>query len=193
LYANGVRSFVEVGPKKALKGFVDDVLNSKPDVVSLFSNHPKTGELASFNQVLCGLYAAGYGVADDRRPELALERSEATDDQNLPLSAAKRPMNTAQSAVASAPSMVVSIPVPQTAQASRAGGMSMTNGYNQPSADLGQLLLHALNQLANQQASAWSGVAAQSPIYDRNAVPLGSVVISGTGLGLPGAEKPVMD
>jgi 3-oxoacyl-(acyl-carrier-protein) synthase/NAD(P)-dependent dehydrogenase (short-subunit alcohol dehydrogenase family) len=69
----------------------------------------------------------------------------------------------------------------------------MTNGYNQPSADLGQLLLHALSQLANQQAPAWSGVAAQSPIYDRNAVPLGSVVISGTGLGLPGAEKPVMD
>src|SRR5215208_6234058 len=29
--------------------------------------------------------------------------------------------------------------------------------------------------------------------YDRNDVPLGSVVISGTGLGLPGADKPVMD
>ena len=50
------------GPKKALKGFVDDVLGSKPEVVSLFTNHPKTGELASFNQALCGLYAAGYGV-----------------------------------------------------------------------------------------------------------------------------------
>src|SRR6185295_7180058 len=62
LYANGVRTFVEVGPKKALKGFVDDVLGGKPDVVSLFSNHPKTGELASFNQALCGLYAAGYGA-----------------------------------------------------------------------------------------------------------------------------------
>ncbi len=45
LYANGVRTFVEVGPKKALKGFVDDVLGSKPDVVSLLTNHPKTGEL----------------------------------------------------------------------------------------------------------------------------------------------------
>ena len=29
LYANGVRTFVEVGPKKALKGFVDDVLGEQ--------------------------------------------------------------------------------------------------------------------------------------------------------------------
>ncbi len=29
--------------------------------------------------------------------------------------------------------------------------------------------------------------------FDRNETPLGSIVISGTGLGLPGAEKPVMD
>ena len=38
----------------------------------------------------------------------------------------------------------------------------------------------------------------QSPIsnprpFDRNDAPLGSIVVSGTGLGLPGAEKPVMD
>ncbi len=29
--------------------------------------------------------------------------------------------------------------------------------------------------------------------YDRNEPPLGSVVITGTGLGLPGPNKPVMD
>ena len=60
LYQAGARAFVEVGPKKALKSFVDDVLGDMPDVVSLFTNHPKTGELASFNQAMCGLYAAGY-------------------------------------------------------------------------------------------------------------------------------------
>ena len=62
MYANGVRTFVEVGPKKALKGFVDDVLAGKDDVVSLFTNHPKTGELPTFNHALAGLYAAGYGA-----------------------------------------------------------------------------------------------------------------------------------
>jgi acyl transferase domain-containing protein/acyl carrier protein len=61
LYEAGCRVFVEVGPKRALHGFVEDVLGGKPDVVSLFTNHPKQGDLVSFNHALCGLYAAGLG------------------------------------------------------------------------------------------------------------------------------------
>jgi acyl transferase domain-containing protein len=86
LYTNGIRTFVEVGPKKALKSFVDDVLGAKPDVVSLFSNHPKTGELASFNQVVCGLYAAGYGASS----EFKVQSSE------LPTNNERRTTNNAQ-------------------------------------------------------------------------------------------------
>ena len=62
LYEAGARVFVEVGPKKALQGFVDDVLAGEEGVVSLFTNHPKVGDVASFNQALCGLYAAGLGA-----------------------------------------------------------------------------------------------------------------------------------
>ena len=61
LFDAGARVFVEVGPKKALQGFAEDVLGSHSDVVSLFTNHPKTGDIAAFNQALCGLYAAGLG------------------------------------------------------------------------------------------------------------------------------------
>jgi len=61
LYAAGARIFVEVGPKKALHGFVEDVLGDQ--VLALFTNHPKLGDIASFNQALCGLYAAGLGYA----------------------------------------------------------------------------------------------------------------------------------
>ncbi len=61
LYEAGARIFVEVGPKKALQGFAEDVLGDQSDVVSLFTNHPKFGDIASFNQALCGLYAAGLG------------------------------------------------------------------------------------------------------------------------------------
>ena len=61
LYDAGARVFIEVGPKKALHGFAEDVLGSHSDVVSLFTNHPKIGDLAAFNQALCGLYAAGLG------------------------------------------------------------------------------------------------------------------------------------
>ncbi|MBX7432208.1 acyltransferase domain-containing protein, partial [Mycobacterium sp. Y57] len=65
LYAAGARVFVEVGPKKALHGFVEDVLGDSDGdgVLALFTNHPKTGDVASFNQALCGLYAAGLGYA----------------------------------------------------------------------------------------------------------------------------------
>ena len=62
LYQAGARVFVEVGPKKALQGFAEDVLGGRGDVLSLFTNHPKFGDIPSFNQALCGLYAAGFGA-----------------------------------------------------------------------------------------------------------------------------------
>jgi len=78
LYDEGARVFVEVGPKRALQGFTADVLGDRPDAVPLFTNHPKTGDLASFNQALCGLYAAGHGVgaAAETRTEPAAAAAE---------------------------------------------------------------------------------------------------------------------
>ena len=64
LYEAGARVFVEVGPKKALQGFAEDVLGERSDVLALFTNHPKFGDIAAFNQALCGLYAGrGLGAA----------------------------------------------------------------------------------------------------------------------------------
>ena len=174
LYANGVRTFVEVGPKKALKGFVDDVLGDKPEVVSLFSNHPKTGELASFNHVLCGLYAAGY-AGSAALPQTKDEGRRTNDPQ--------------PAAMNDTTTVTASVSVPQTVPALRAEETIMTNGHDQSTPQsvdaLGQLLVQALQSVATTQNSPTA--------YDRNAIPTGSVVISGTGLGLPGAEKAVMD
>ncbi len=61
LYDAGARIFIEVGPKKALQGFAEEVLGDRGDVTTFFTNHPKVGDVASFNQALCGLYAAGLG------------------------------------------------------------------------------------------------------------------------------------
>ncbi|HXY38727.1 MAG TPA: acyltransferase domain-containing protein [Vicinamibacteria bacterium] len=72
LHAAGVRVFVEVGPKRALHGFVEDVFAGDPSVTALFANHPKLPDAVAFNQCLCGLYAAGLGAAVDApRPEAA--------------------------------------------------------------------------------------------------------------------------
>ncbi|GIE58329.1 type I polyketide synthase [Actinoplanes octamycinicus] len=76
LYAAGARIFVEVGPKKALQGFAADVLGD--DVLSLYTNHPKTGDVVSFNQALCGLYAAGLGFGETPAPATAPAPALAT-------------------------------------------------------------------------------------------------------------------
>ncbi|MCP3908767.1 MAG: ACP S-malonyltransferase, partial [Oceanicoccus sp.] len=56
LYKEGARVFVEVGPKRALTGFVEDVLGGKDsDILSLSTNHQKNGDIVSFNRALCGL------------------------------------------------------------------------------------------------------------------------------------------
>jgi acyl transferase domain-containing protein/acyl carrier protein/NAD(P)-dependent dehydrogenase (short-subunit alcohol dehydrogenase family) len=62
LYEAGARVFVEVGPKRVLYGFVEDVVGEREGVYSLFTNHPRIGEAESVNLALCGLYAAGLGV-----------------------------------------------------------------------------------------------------------------------------------
>jgi acyl transferase domain-containing protein/NAD(P)-dependent dehydrogenase (short-subunit alcohol dehydrogenase family)/acyl carrier protein len=64
LYAEGVRVFVEVGPKRALAGLADDSLGHHPDVMTVSTNHPKLGDAVAFNQALCGLYAAGFGAVE---------------------------------------------------------------------------------------------------------------------------------
>jgi acyl transferase domain-containing protein/NAD(P)-dependent dehydrogenase (short-subunit alcohol dehydrogenase family) len=91
LYDAGARVFVEVGPKKALQGFAEDVLGSHGDTVSLFTNHPKNGDLPAFNQALCCLYAAGLGKGiQEAKNEIALPTSHpATEFQPAPLVASQ--------------------------------------------------------------------------------------------------------
>ena len=167
MYAAGVRVFIEVGPKRALRGFVKDVFGDREDVVALMTNHPKGGELPTFNQALCGLYAAGYGAEEtttDHRPQTAKETTPVI-----------RQAAEVEMKATVAPTVV-------------ADGSDMNNNSQTtapaPSIDaLAQALAQALQ----------SNNHAERRAYDRNETPLGSVIISGTGLGLPGANKPVMD
>jgi acyl transferase domain-containing protein/acyl carrier protein/NAD(P)-dependent dehydrogenase (short-subunit alcohol dehydrogenase family) len=69
LYDAGARIFVEVGPKRVLYGFVEDILGDREGAIPLFTNHPRIGEAASVNLALCGLYAAGLGVGEAHAAE----------------------------------------------------------------------------------------------------------------------------
>jgi len=62
----GARTFVECGPKRALQTFAADVLGE--DAMCLNTNHPKQGDVMSFNQGLAGLYAAGHGAPAPATP-----------------------------------------------------------------------------------------------------------------------------
>ena len=151
LYEAGVRAFVEVGPKRALKGFVDDVLGDKPDITSLYTNRPRPKEIAAFNQALCGLYAAGYGAHDDG-PEAA------------------------------------SVSVPPAPEVRRESNQASDAG---PAGSGSPASLDAIRGLLAEALKDFS--PGDRGRYDRNDSPQGSVVISGTGLGLPGVNKPLMD
>ncbi|KAF0107639.1 MAG: beta-ketoacyl synthase [Anaerolineaceae bacterium] len=70
LYEEGARIFVEVGPKRVLSGLASDILKDKEkkDIAVLATNHPRKGDLASINEALCRLYAAGVTGTPDATP-----------------------------------------------------------------------------------------------------------------------------
>src|SRR5271157_1370147 len=158
LYDAGARIFVEVGPKKALQGFAEEVLGDRGDVVSLFTSHPKVGDIPSFNQALCGLYAAGLGRG---RVEVALE---------IPAKPAP-----SQSAIAAPATDAEPTPLAATAPAAFTAPASPSNGNSYD--EIGRLFADALER------GGWQIHRGEKP-----ASTSAPVAITGASLGLPGTE-----
>ena len=59
LYENGARVFIECGPKRVLSSLAADNLKDLEEVTIIPTNHPRKGGKSSFNEALCGMYAAG--------------------------------------------------------------------------------------------------------------------------------------
>ena len=64
LYAMGARLFVEVGPRRVLANFVQDILPGE-DALAVSCNHPKLGDLPSLGMALAAAAAAGTGASDE--------------------------------------------------------------------------------------------------------------------------------
>ena len=177
LYDAGARVFVEVGPKKALHGFVEDVLSAHhDDVLALFTNHPKVRDDVAVNQALCGLYAAGHGFAPAAP------------------AASVAPAAAAPSAVPSPPAAV-----PATPASAPAGTPS-----DEVIRELGQLFAGVLEQ--GMRLYGGFPAAAGEPAYQVTtlepapapqpaaaATTFEPIVITGAALGLPGVERPFDD
>ncbi|MCZ7650263.1 MAG: acyltransferase domain-containing protein [Thermoanaerobaculia bacterium] len=171
LYAAGARLFVEVGPKRALQGFVEDVLGDREGVLSLATNHPKIGDVASLNHAICGLWAAGRGTP---RPE---ER---------PVEIAPAPQPVAPGPVAAAaPPAARPAPMPLPAGGApfaplspAAFGAAASDRF----AEIGRLVTEALArglELAGGASAPRPAPAQGEP----------TVVVTGAAFGLPGAER----
>ncbi len=163
LYDAGCRVFVEMGPKRALQGMVADVFADDPNVTALASNHPKLGDVVTFNHALCGMYAAGHGVGT--RTENALATAAPPREAPAP-TVATRPADAG--------------PSPVRATNRGPGGAPAGDVYN----ELGHLFADFLSK--GQEiftGHAPARVAAMPP------APAAPVVVTGAGLGLPGGEK----
>ncbi len=161
LYDAGARVFVEVGPKKALHGFVEDVFGPEhDDVLALFTNHPKLRDATAFNQAMCGLYAAGLGLPQSESP-------------------ASRSSNGAAATPVTPPAMT--LPAAETTSTEPRTTMH-TDRY----VELGKVFADFLErgrriydgEAAPAPAAAANGLAAHEP-----------VVVTGAALGLPGVER----
>ncbi|MDH3500283.1 MAG: SDR family NAD(P)-dependent oxidoreductase, partial [Acidimicrobiia bacterium] len=166
LHDAGCRVFVEVGPKKALQGLADDILGDDQDVVTLFTNHPKLGDVTAFNHALCGLYAAGLGVGRVRRHRAAPPQRRAPE-----------PVRQLR-------------PTPPVATAAPTAAGSVVQGEGDMYNELGRLFADFLAQGAAVYAGTTAPAAAIAPTpgmapveHDR------PVVVTGAGLGLPGGAR----
>jgi acyl transferase domain-containing protein/NAD(P)-dependent dehydrogenase (short-subunit alcohol dehydrogenase family)/acyl carrier protein len=166
LYDAGARAFVEVGPKKALQGFAEDVLGSNSDVVSLFTNHPKIGDIVAFNQALCGLYAAGLGRGT---------AAEALSEQaTTAVPAVSTATTVSLEAESSKPIAVATHAASASAATNSSTPVAPSNGdrYN----ELGHLFADVLDR-GYEIYRGKNGRSTSDP-----------VVITGAALGLPGTE-----
>jgi acyl transferase domain-containing protein/acyl carrier protein/NAD(P)-dependent dehydrogenase (short-subunit alcohol dehydrogenase family) len=169
LYEAGARVFVEMGPKKALQGFVDDVLGAAGDVVALFTNHPKVGDIAAFNQALCGLYAAGLGSGV---AEVAHQVTAKTAT-----AAASRAIPAKPVAVPPVPAYT---PVPEPMPLSVSGGAP-----TEPAASLTEGQYVALGRMFADVLERGRQIARSSGAPQA----FRPVMITGAALGLPGTER----
>ncbi len=167
LYDAGARVFVEVGPKKALQGFAEDVLGNRGDVVSLFTNHPKLGDIAAFNQALCAMYAAGLGSAEAATSR-EISATVVTTATIVPATAV------VPAATASA---LVEIPQPIAVAAPATTVVAPASSNGDRYAELGHLFADTLER------AGWQIHQCENPAP--TTVPIG---ITGASLGLPGTE-----
>ncbi len=99
LYEQGARIFVEVGPKRVLSGLAADILKDRKDVTVFSTNHPRKGDIPSFNEALGRLYAAGVNGLNESAPVPIIVGANSIPPENAPLPTPLPPVLQPQGAI----------------------------------------------------------------------------------------------
>ncbi len=183
LYREGVRVFVEVGPKKVLASFAEEAFEDRKDsIVALATNNPKKGPEASFGAALAYLYSVGRGRARTEAPAAPAPEVGRSVASFAP--------------AAVAPSQRVEAAPSQPAPASAAPGVTLVTNQDGTFLQLGKLFAEFLDR--GMQIYRGDGAAAPGHLFAPQAAAAaparqGSVVISGAGIGLPGSDHRLFD
>ncbi|MBP1598401.1 MAG: beta-ketoacyl synthase, partial [Acidobacteria bacterium] len=181
LYEAGARVFVEVGPKRVLYGFVEDVLGDREGVVSLFTNHPRIGEAASVNLALCGLYAAGLGIGKERpavdRPERMQPAPAAPAAAEIRTSSLAQPPAREVAVAPAPPPPVPSAPAPETGTPLHLAAPPQAAPDTHRLLELGHLFADFLER-GFQVYSGGKSPRAPARVF-----------VTGASLGLPGVDR----
>ncbi len=168
LYDAGVRTFVEVGPKRALYGMADDVVAGRDGVTVLFTNHPRTPDAVNLNRTLCGLYALGLGTGVPDAP--------ARDASTVPASEQVRAVAADVPAAPPLPAVApTSPPASPTPSASTPGATPAVQ-------DRHSALGHLVTDFLDRALEMYAGAKRSAPAPAR-------IGITGAALGLPGTTR----
>ncbi|MCP3956867.1 MAG: SDR family NAD(P)-dependent oxidoreductase [bacterium] len=169
LHEAGARIFIEVGPKRALHGFVENVLGHR-DCQALFSNHPKNGGVVSFNHALCGLYAAGLGTGRSAEPVRVAATAPLVAPANR--TAGPEPAYETSATIPGAGARSVAAPPASTTMAAADDRI----------VELGRMFADVLERGMAIYGGGNGGGRAAASVEE-------PVAITGAALGLPGGER----
>ena len=202
MYQDGVRMFMELGPKKALTTYVQNVTDKKP-VYAFATNHPKRGGVFALNDALASLAAWGYeinwtGIAEDGRamegltwrftPEFLGKKREV--DSGAPLR-----VHSPAAAITLEKSGENRYAVPgRSGVLSGSAPDSVLRGFQEGQE---RIMKDILDEYSRRNAELMKGLLSDALVYKREMellnINLDRMVISGVSMGLPGMHHRVFD
>ena len=189
MYEDGVRIFMEIGPKKALTSFVMNIAEKRPHL-AIHTNHPKKGGVNTFNEALAALAAYGYNInwkgVGQENPEWRYNRAFLHGEE-------VETTNTHAEAIT--PAEKIS-PAPPSSLSASALNNNSTEGLLGDFREKQELLMKDMFDLYTKRSAELMGQQLEEAMFhkremEKYGINLEKVMISGISVGLPGINYDV--